>query len=348
MNNVAPVITAPMTQGVLVNTETAIPGISVDDIDSATLTVTLTATQGTVSANGGSGTSLMFTDTLANLNTILAGVKFTPTLNVVGTGSNLEIKADDSVAPPVTKDIVITVLGNTYQTWRFGEFPFGDVTDPAKESTVWGDLAKPGYDIFENLFKFLHGLDPNTPSFDPQIILGTTENGGQTYATYSFKKRKDLDGATLTCKVGDDHSGPFTTLTTASPQFSTVEFNPVDPEFEIATFTDDTPVGEDAPRFGIICIEADEVASSETFVTTCLPLFGIEPNENQHFNFLAQTALQPRRFAGTVTAISATELEDSMAAFAANAFSDEPHFVFITSGSGVGLTANIDSHDPPH
>ncbi|MEN9634516.1 MAG: hypothetical protein RL077_2920, partial [Verrucomicrobiota bacterium] len=71
----------------------AISGVTVGDVDSGSLTVTVTSASGTItlaSTTGlspltGDGTSsIQFTATIANANTALAGMTFTPTLNFNG------------------------------------------------------------------------------------------------------------------------------------------------------------------------------------------------------------------------------------------------------------------------
>ncbi|MGK0188746.1 MAG: hypothetical protein ACI9R3_004560, partial [Verrucomicrobiales bacterium] len=339
--NASPTINAPASVSIATNTDSAIAGISVADTDSTTLKVTLTATQGTVSANSTSGATLMFTDTTANLNTILAGVKFQGTLNVVGGGSNLRVTVDDLSAAAENHDVVITLIGNSYETWRFDEFAFADVIDPLKEATVWGDLARPAHDMFENLFKFVHGLDPQTPVFDPQVILGTAEVSGQTHATYTFVQRKDLSGVSVSLETASDVTGAFSPL--AASQQSVVPISG-EPLFELATYTDDQSVGVDAPRFGFLQADGGSPAKTEIFVTSCTDIFGTTATESEHYSFLGLTAVQPKRYDGLVTSAGAATLSDNLANWSGAIFSAKPHYVRITSGSGNGLTADILSH----
>ena len=107
------------------NTPTPITGISITDADigpMGQLTVTLFAAHGTLTdrlpatAPGTTPTvytnaNVTFTDTLTNVNTALAGLKYTPTTGYIGTDVNaISITAvDQSLEDATPKTISITV-----------------------------------------------------------------------------------------------------------------------------------------------------------------------------------------------------------------------------------------------
>ena len=121
-----PVIHVPPAPGVWVNPNvtTPIADISIDSANTASLTVTLSASHGTLTVQVPATTpgttptvytnaNVTFTDTLANINTALAGMKYTPTPGYAGATDIISITAVDQSLPPqggnTTATIDITV-----------------------------------------------------------------------------------------------------------------------------------------------------------------------------------------------------------------------------------------------
>ena len=110
--NDAPVTAVPVAQSILQDTALVFSGaggntIVIGDVDAggAVVSVTLTASNGTVSLNGTAGlvfgtgdgaadATMMFTGTLADVNAALDGLSFSPTTGYAGTAS-LQIAVDD-------------------------------------------------------------------------------------------------------------------------------------------------------------------------------------------------------------------------------------------------------------
>ena len=109
-SNDAPINTVPAAQGVAVNGTllfNIVDGnrISVEDVDTGSVTVTLTATNGTValgatsgitvdSGNASGDTAITFSGTVSNVNAALINTAFTPTADFSGTAS-LQIATND-------------------------------------------------------------------------------------------------------------------------------------------------------------------------------------------------------------------------------------------------------------
>ena len=109
--NDAPVNTVPGTQTTPRNTAEVFTGaslISIADVDArtATMQVQLVSTNGTTTLSGvggltftaGDGTAdatMTFTGTMSDINAALAGLRFTPTTNYVGTGGRLQVNTSD-------------------------------------------------------------------------------------------------------------------------------------------------------------------------------------------------------------------------------------------------------------
>ena len=88
--NDAPVNTVPGPQSVDEDTALPIAGVSVADVDGATLTTTLTVASGTLNVTAGAGVtgngsaSVTITGTAAQINAALAGLNYTGSLDFNG------------------------------------------------------------------------------------------------------------------------------------------------------------------------------------------------------------------------------------------------------------------------
>jgi VCBS repeat-containing protein len=111
--NDAPVNTVPGAQSVAEDTATPIPGVSVADVDSSTLTTTLTVSSGTLNVIAGAGVtghgtaSVTIIGTAAQINTALAGLTYTGNLNFNG-ADTLTVATSDGAASDIDT-IAITV-----------------------------------------------------------------------------------------------------------------------------------------------------------------------------------------------------------------------------------------------
>ncbi len=110
----APVNTVPGPQSVDEEATLLIAGVSVADVDSPTLTTSLTVSSGTINVTTGPGVSnngsasVIITGTLTDINTALAGLSYTGNLNFNG-ADTLTVTTDDGTAPPDIDTIAITV-----------------------------------------------------------------------------------------------------------------------------------------------------------------------------------------------------------------------------------------------
>ena len=108
-----PVNTVPGAQVVNEDTALAITGVSVADVDSSTLTTTLTVLNGTIHVTAGTGVSnndtgsVTIAGTLAEINAALAGLSYTGNLNFNGSDT-LTVTTSDGTAQDIDT-IAITV-----------------------------------------------------------------------------------------------------------------------------------------------------------------------------------------------------------------------------------------------
>jgi uncharacterized delta-60 repeat protein len=120
--NDAPTSTAPVAASTNEDTSLAFTGgnlLSVDDVDNANLSVTLTVSHGTLtmttlsglafgSGDGTADATMTFTGTISNLNSALASLSFTPVADYNGSDT-LSFSTSDSIAAPVVKNVALTI-----------------------------------------------------------------------------------------------------------------------------------------------------------------------------------------------------------------------------------------------
>ena len=113
--NDAPVNTVPGAQTVNEDTALAIAGLSVADVDSPTLTTTLTVTNGTLAIVAGAArvtgfltNILTINGTIAEVNAALASVSYLGNPNFTGSDS-LTVRTDDGTTTPDVDTVAITV-----------------------------------------------------------------------------------------------------------------------------------------------------------------------------------------------------------------------------------------------
>ncbi len=132
--------------------------ISVSDVDTATVTVTLAVTNGALTLSGttgltgltGNGTgTVSFGGTLASINSAMTGLSYLSTLNFNGS-DQLTLTTADGVAAPVLSTVALTITpvndapagadqtittpGNTAYTFALADFGFSDPNDSPANS----------------------------------------------------------------------------------------------------------------------------------------------------------------------------------------------------------------------
>jgi Subtilase family len=197
--NLPPVLTVPIaTINATQKVGKPVVGLSVSDPDvgSGNLTLTFTASNGTITVDGtvangvilneitGNGTNYVTVTAAASaINTTLAsqnGVKYLGNGGFIGSQSmNLVLSDNGNTglggALVAGGSVQLMLHNNAYETWardRFGQ----DVDNPSIESTVWGLVANPDNDTYPNQWEFFIGADPksaDTPGVIVQTISGS-------------------------------------------------------------------------------------------------------------------------------------------------------------------------------
>lgn len=135
--NAPPTITVPGAQSATSNIALAITGTSVADTDGGTQTVTLTELHGTLTlastaglsfsvGDGTADTTMTFSGTISAVNTALATITYTSTLDYDG-ADTLSISTDDGAGGIDSDTIGITVTLNPIFQDAFGSHTFGEI-----------------------------------------------------------------------------------------------------------------------------------------------------------------------------------------------------------------------------
>lgn len=87
-------------------------------------------------------------------------------------------------------------LVDGYEGWQLTAFAT-EITNPALESTIWGDLADPDHDGLTNLMEYYLGTDPRvattqqaSPTTAGRPACVFVSSGGQTYSAIGYTRRK--------------------------------------------------------------------------------------------------------------------------------------------------------------
>jgi hypothetical protein len=137
----------------------------------------------------------------------------------------------------------IQVTSAAQYAWRNSHFSAGDLADPSKEATVWGDLADPDGDGRLNLMEYALGLDPlNGADAGDAITSSVVTDAGNVYNALTFKHRLTDPSLTYQVEVSGDKVSWTTGTVTLTP-------TGINAEFEWATVRDGTPISSGGARF---------------------------------------------------------------------------------------------------
>jgi hypothetical protein len=204
---------------------------SIADVDagSSTVSVTLTATDGQVTFDGTTGTSVTKTGTLTALNTLLNGFLFTPDANFFGTATITVLTSDlgatgipGALTDSDTFNIVVTPV-NDAPTFSLGTSPSVLEDSGANTFTNWVTAISPGP---------REGSTGQTVSF---VVTGNTKPGLFSVApaidasgTLTFTPTANLfDTATITVKAVDTGLSTGANINESAEVSFTITIEPV-------------------------------------------------------------------------------------------------------------------------
>ena len=249
--------------------ETAIPSLVISDADAGNgnVTVTLSTSHGKLylssTVTGGLTTGHIAGNGSANVtvNSPLAvfnatvnnptGFRYTGNLNFTGTDT-LVVTANDNGnsgsggARSATKSMTVIVTGTIYDEWLSQSFNTSELSNPANEPTLWGELADPDKDGQSNLLEFAVGSNPAVADLEQKAVYTQVEDAsGQKYFSLVFKRRKNQSIVQYHPEVSADQSAWFSGNGHVR-EISAVSLNA---DFELVTYQDLTPITIGNPRF---------------------------------------------------------------------------------------------------
>ncbi|GGG05046.1 hypothetical protein GCM10010924_37040 [Rhizobium wenxiniae] len=219
--NDAPVNTVPGPQTVQEDVLTAIAGLSVTDVDSTNVTVTLTVANGILSPSATAGTvtgagtgTVTISGTQAQVNTVLASLRYQGNADYNGTDTLTMVTSDGSLSDTDTVAITITpvadIVDDTVTTNEDTPLSFNVITGTNGASA----------DNFENSGRTLTsvtqppaGQGSVTFNADGTLTYTPTANfNGQTTFTYTVTSGGVTETANVTINVTAVNDAPVNTL----------------------------------------------------------------------------------------------------------------------------------------
>jgi hypothetical protein len=125
--------------------------------------------------------------------------------------------------------------------WRAATFG-AQASNPALESTLWGDLADPDRDGRSNLMEYALGTAGTVADSRQAITNAVLQSGGASYQALTFWRRNNDPTLAYIPMVSADRT-VWSTNGIASSVVASV------PDFDLVTYTDSVPVQVGQPRF---------------------------------------------------------------------------------------------------
>ena len=146
---------------------------------------------------------------------------------------------------PPSNELVYTV-DPFFPSWRAQYFASSDLSDPAKEATVWGDSADPDRDGRPNLLEYALGLSPIDQNDRSQgLATEVWIEGSNGYQRLTFNRRKNDARLIYVPQV----SGDKQTWNSGSGFVQEVTVTNLNAEFDSVTWQDLTPITPGNPRY---------------------------------------------------------------------------------------------------
>lgn len=170
----------------------------------------------------------------------------------VNSGSNQEAavtETDFAGKPRIingTADMGAYEHGSTYAWWAQSHFTQQELSDPAKETTVWGPGADPDRDGRSNLLEYAVGSDPTRGANTEGLQTSITESGLLRHHQLTVHRR--LDDLTLEFVVEVSSDGQVWASSPDQVALAGTSSLPDEPEFALSEHRDLTPVSPGNPR----------------------------------------------------------------------------------------------------
>jgi hypothetical protein len=244
-----------------------------------------------------------------------------------------------------SNELSYTVPNSLLQTWQITYFSQADLTNAAKQATLWGDLADPDKDGRNNLLEYSLGLSPLGSANSTTALGAAVQSGsGGQYQVLTFNRRKSDASLAYLPQVSSDKQN----WSSAAGAIAAIATNSLDANFDAVTYKDLTPVTTGHPRFFQLNVfrysNAVVLASStsEVYVATATAIQGDDGSGSQ-LTYFSMSQVQPVAAGGTVTALGANSLTDANANWANGQFNGANGAFYVEFASG--LTADITNTD---
>ncbi len=115
------------------------------------------------------------------------------------------ISVSDGVLSDGPHPAVVFFNEGPVEMWRHGFFTAGELSDPALETTLWGDQADPDLDGMPNLVEYAFGSDPRKAGGNEGDIVISADSFAEDLS-FTFTYRKDLtkEGITYQAELSND------------------------------------------------------------------------------------------------------------------------------------------------
>ncbi|WP_178130441.1 Ig-like domain-containing protein [Reyranella sp. CPCC 100927] len=220
--NDAPVNTVPGPQTTAEDTSLAIPGVSVSDVDNASLTTTLTVTNGTLSVTAGGGATIAgngssvvtIAGTAAQINAALLGLTYTNTADYNGPAQLTVSTSDGALTDVDTVAITVTpvadITNDTVATAEDTPISFNVITG-TNGATV--DSFENGGRVVTSVTQPPAGQGTVTFAADGTLTYTPAANfNGTTSFTYTVTSGGVTETATVTVNVTAVNDAPVNTV----------------------------------------------------------------------------------------------------------------------------------------
>lgn len=157
------------------------------------------------------------------------------------------LRADDGTTTFDSRTATVTVTETPFSKWQVDHFVEGDLTDGSNENTIFGVLANPDGDSWNNLFEYALGCIPTDSSDSNEgMQITTAQAGGSTFLTMRVRQRRDAEARGLSYTI--EVSGDNTTWSSDSGDVELTSTTVIDDDFAWMLYKDTTAVTSNAPR----------------------------------------------------------------------------------------------------
>ncbi len=249
-NNAAPINTVPTAQTVNEDTQLAITGISVIDVDGNLATTQLNVTNGalnvtlngaTISSGANNSNTLTLSGTQTQINNTLATLKYQGNLNFNGSDT-LTVLSIDSTGTPLSDSDTVEIIVNSVNNAPVNSFPTAQTVNEDTQLAITGisvidvdgNLATTQLNVTNGTLNVtLNGATISSGANNSNTITlsGTQTQINNTLATLKYQGNPNFNGSDTLTVLSTDSTG--TPLSDSDTVGITVNFVNTAPELDL-------------------------------------------------------------------------------------------------------------------